>query len=390
MKRILVVHSDMCLGGAETSLIGLLDALSARDDCEIKLMLLENKGEMLPFIPEKVVLLPESRKYAALSVPIKTAIKRGNFLIAAARLLAKAVIALTPNNQDLTYRTKRLSRKFALPFLPKIEGNYDICLSFIDPHYIMTRKVSAQVKFGWLHTDYSIINASSRADERMWGDCDRIVNVSESCKAAFDRAFPRLTEKSVVIGNVLPARFVRERAKEDIKGEMNFDGIKILSIGRFCKPKNFDNVPDICMKIRASGLNCRWYLIGYGSDEQLIRDSIDRAGAGEHVIVLGKRDNPYPYIAACDIYAQPSRYEGRSVAVREAQTLGKCVVITDYATSSSQLTDGYDGVVVPMDNDGCAKGIIALLNDAEKIRTISENCRTDDHSDSSEAEKIFY
>ena len=100
------------------------------------------------------------------------------------------------------------------------------------------------------------------------------------------------------------------------------------------------------------------------------------------MILLGRRDNPYPYIAACDLYVQPSRYEGKSVAAREAQMLGKCVVITAYPTSASQLEDGVDGVIVPLDNAGCAAGIAALLADAGRRRRISAECSRRDYSNS--------
>ena len=83
----------------------------------------------------------------------------------------------------------------------------------------------------------------------------------------------------------------------------------------------------------ADGLDVTWYLIGYGGDEMLIRQKIAEAGMQDRVIILGKKDNPYPYMRACDLYVQPSRYEGKAVTVREAQLLGKPVVITDYATS---------------------------------------------------------
>ena len=99
--------------------------------------------------------------------------------------------------------------------------------------------------------------------------------------------------------------------------------------------------------IRA-GLDVYWYIIGFGADEQLIRRKIAECGMDGRVVLLGKKENPYPYIVACDLYVQPSRYEGKCVAVREAQMLGKPVVITNYATSASQLEDGVDGVIVPM------------------------------------------
>ena len=124
-------------------------------------------------------------------------------------------------------------------------------------------------------------------------------------------------------------------------------------------------------------------------DEPLIRQKIDEAGMQERVIILGKKDNPYPYMRACDLYVQPSRYEGKAVTVREAQMLGKPVVITSYATSGSQLEDGVDGVIVPMDNAGCAAGIAALLRDPARMQQLSENCAKRDYTNSAEVEKIY-
>ena len=160
-------------------------------------------------------------------------------------------------------------------------------------------------------------------------------------------------------------------------------------MGRYCTAKNFDNVPDICTRLRKTGLDVKWYIIGFGADEALIRRRIAEAGMQEYVILLGKKDNPYPYIAACDLYVQPSRYEGKCVTVREAQLLGKPVVITRYATSSSQLEDGVDGLVVSMDNEGCAAGIATLLRDPERMRCLRENCRRADYSNAEEV-KILY
>ena len=109
----------------------------------------------------------------------------------------------------------------------------------------------------------------------------------------------------------------------------------------------------------------------------------------EHVILLGKKANPYPYMAACDLYVQPSRYEGKAVTVREAQMLGKPVAITRYATSASQLAEDVDGIIVPMDNEGCAAGIAALLRDAEKMERLREMCLERDYSGAEEVEKIY-
>lgn len=162
----------------------------------------------------------------------------------------------------------------------------------------------------------------------------------------------------------------------------------LLSIGRFCEAKNYDNVPDICKRITEKGIDVKWYIIGYG-DDTLIRQKKKDAGMENHVVILGKRDNPYPYIKACDIYVQPSRYEGKSVTVREAQMLCKPVVVTNYPTASSQIKNGVDGIIVPMDNDGCAKGLAKVILDKDMQKRLTDYLKTHDYGNESEVEKIY-
>ena len=163
-----------------------------------------------------------------------------------------------------------------------------------------------------------------------------------------------------------------------------------MSIGRFTHQKNFDNIPNIARRIVEAGYdNLKWYIIGFGDDESLIRRKIAEEDMKKHVIILGKKENPYPYIKACDIYVQPSRYEGKSIAVREAQILCKPVVITNYATAHSQVQDGVDGVIVPMDNEGCAKGITNFIENKELQNNLVAYLSTHDYGNEQEVEKIY-
>ena len=166
--------------------------------------------------------------------------------------------------------------------------------------------------------------------------------------------------------------------------------IRLLSIGRFSYAKNYDNVPDICRRIVDYGMtDIKWFIIGYGDEKPLIRTKIALSGMENYVILLGKRTNPYPYIKSCDIYVQPSRYEGNSVTVREAQMLYKPVVVTDYPTASSQIKDGKDGVIVPLDNQGCADGIVSLIKDKAKQEEIIAYLKTHDFGNEMEVEKLY-
>jgi glycosyltransferase involved in cell wall biosynthesis len=195
----------------------------------------------------------------------------------------------------------------------------------------------------------------------------------------------------VLIENVLSPTFIlRQALSDDVSRELDLqtDTISICSVGRFTEAKNFDNVPAICKRLVDNGLNIKWFLVGYGGEEALIRAKIAETGMSDHVIIIGKRSNPYPYINACTLYVQPSRYEGKSVTVREAQILCKPVVITRYATSASQLHDDFDGIIVPTDNEGCAQGIMAMINDPALQNRLIENCRNSDFSNLSEVEKF--
>ena len=107
------------------------------------------------------------------------------------------------------------------------------------------------------------------------------------------------------------------------------------------------------------------------------------------VQLLGKKENPYPYIKACNFYIQPSRFEGKAVTVREAQMLGKPVVITNFASAKSQLDDGFDGVIVPMENEACAKEIFEFVTNRKAIDLITNNIRIKDYSNLSEIAKIY-
>ena len=391
MKRILIIHHNMSLGGAESSLLGLLDTIDYRK-CAVDLFLLNHSGELMPLINENVNLLPEMPSYKALTQPISENLQNRNIGIALSRCYAKARSKLSRTALHFPHNYKQYFHKLSMSYLPNIPGEYDLAISFNDPHYIIGEKVNAKVKLAWFHTDASHIQFCDDLEKEMWEMSDYAVNVSENCKEAFDRTHSYLDmSRSVVIENVLSKKAILSRStKFDTDKEMaHGKNAALLSVGRFCDAKNFDNVPDICRRLVAAGLDVKWYLIGYGGDEPLIRQKIDEAGMQERVIILGKKDNPYPYMRACDLYVQPSRYEGKAVTVREAQLLGKPVVITDYATSGSQLEDGVDGVIVPMDNAGCAAGIAALLRDPERMRQLSENCTKRDYTNSAEVEKIY-
>lgn len=393
MKHTILIFSQaMELGGVERSLLGLLDSIDY-DRYDVDLFLMRHSGELMPYLNPKANLLPEIPQYASLAVPMASLLKSGQMGVLCGRLKGKLAAKCfdkrhpggKPSVTALTY-----SHKFTLPAMPQIsDKTYDLAISFLTPHYFTRERVKAKKYAAWIHTDYTALSFDRSAELAMWSGYDAICGVSEQVSRSFQTAFPELSDKIQTVENILPRELTAKQAEQP-QTDMPSDGaVKILSVGRFCDAKNFDNVPDICRRLMENGLDVKWYLIGYGGEEPLIRQKIAEAGMQERVIILGKKDNPYPYMRACDLYVQPSRYEGKAVTVREAQLLGKPVVITSYATSASQLEDGVDGVIVPMDSAGCAAGIAALLRDPSRMQQLSENCASRDYTNSAEIEKIY-
>lgn len=394
MKRIFVFSHALELGGAERALLGLLNSIDT-SEYSVDLFLMRHTGELLKYIPEGINLLPEIPQYASLAVPIGEVLRKGQFGVAVGRIVGKLKASLYVNKNNITGDNGvalEYSHKYTRYFMPRIgSGEYDLAISFLTPHYFVAEKVNAKHKIAWIHTDYSYIAVDAVSEEKMWNKYNHVISISDAVTRSFSSRFPSLAKKLVKIENINSSEFIRQQAQEfDVKTVMPGDGsIKLLSVGRFCEAKNFDNVPDICRRLVEDGLNIKWYLIGFGNDEALIRKRIEEAGMKDRVIILGKKSNPYPYINACDLYVQPSRFEGKAVTVIEAQILAKPVVITKYETSSSQLRDGYDGVIVPMDNENCAKGIISILKDSNLREMLVFNMRGVDYSNKHEIAKLY-
>ena len=351
------------------SLIGLLRALDY-SKVDADLFVYSHRGELMGEIPPTVRLLPEIPEYAQIERPMVNVLKDGYFRMVLARLRAKWEFA--------RYRRKNHPKdgsavfayvsKNVTPLLPPINPGkeYDLAVSFLAPHDIVLEKVRAKKKACWVHTDYTRVDMDTDLEFFVWSRYNHIAAVSDAVSEAFLTRFPSLKDKMVTIPNILSVEWVRSRAEAfSVEAEMPPEpGVtRLLSVGRFTEAKNFDNVPDICRRIREKGVNVRWYLIGYGGDEGLIQQKIAESGIEEYVRILGKKDNPYPYIKACDIYVQPSRYEGCPVTVREAIALGKPVVVTRFPTVNNIFQHGKDGVIVPMDNEECAEGFVRFVKD---------------------------
>ena len=215
MKKILVVASDMEIGGAERALLGLLEAFDKKI-YQIDLFLLRHKGPFMQLIPEGVNLLPENSKYSALGVPIKEVFKHGHFDMvfgrARGKYKAKKFIAQhnlkKENSVEIHY-----SFKYTVGFLPEISNTtYDLALGFTTPYYILDKKVHASTKVVWIHTDYSALDGDRKEEEKVWKAYPYIVSISEGVTKSFLNVYPRLKDRIYPIDNIVSDELIQKQA----------------------------------------------------------------------------------------------------------------------------------------------------------------------------------
>lgn len=386
-KKIIIVGHAMRLGGVETSLVGLLKSLDY-SKFEVDLFLYLHDGEFMEFIPKEVNLLQQNKFYASLMLPIA----QNTPMLILCKLMAKTYSYFYRrlnqiNGENFVYFTNL--HHIAHWFLPNLNTKeYDLGISFLTPHFTIANKVNTKRKIAWIHTDYSKYALDCMNELKMWQSFDYIASIGEDSAKTFSQIFPKLADKLMVIENILPKEFVLQRS---IAFEVNFEKecVNLCSVGRFTYPKNFDSVPEITRYLLNQQVNVKWYLIGYGGDEDLIKAKIKEYNVEEQVIILGKKANPYPYIKACDIYVQPSRYEGKAVTVREAQTLANPVVITNFSSANSQLKNGIDGVILPLESKAFAEELKCFIKDTELQEKLIQNCQNRDFSNQKEIDKIY-
>ncbi len=391
--RILIAMHYLEIGGAEAALIGLLNAFDYTR-MDVDLFLYSHRGEFMEFIPPQAKLLPEIKEYAMIEAPMVRALRGMCLGVVYGRLKSKIKFSRYVRHSNPKDGNAIFSYvgKCVTPYLPDInDACYDLAISFMTPHNIVLDKIKAKKKICWIHTDYTQIDINAGLELPVWAAYHNIISISPTVTDSFCTVFPSLRNKIIEIGNILPEKIIKRRAEEFIPAEIDINNFNLLTIGRFSYPKNLDNVPEICREvIGKTGIkNLKWHIIGFGGDEQLIRQRIRDAGMDNNVIILGKRTNPYPYIKSCDLYIQPSRYEGKSVTVREAQMLGKPVVITNYPTAKSQIETGIDGMIVPLDNTGCAEELSKIILDKPLLSKLSYNTAQRDYSGKNEVEKIY-
>lgn len=384
---------SLTAGGGEKSLVTLLNKIDY-NTYHVDLFLLTHEGLFMEFIPSEVRLLPLPETYNLFTLPLFHSMKellfRGNGGLAYNRLL----FSLKNRNTENISKREQYNWKYISKSFEPLQDKYDAAIGFLEKtstYFCVDKVDAANRKIGWVHIDYDQLGMDSRFDGDYFNKLDHIVTVSEECAHILENRFPELKEKVEVIYNIVSPSIIHKMAtpnRLDVY-EKKEDEIIILSIGRLHYQKNFAMAVESCKILVDRGYNIRWNIIGDGEEKGQLMKLIEENHLENNFKLLGLKSNPYPYIKQADIYAQTSRFEGKSIAIDEAKILNKPIIVTNFSTAKDQVNDEIDGLIVEMSANAMADGIEKLIKDSNLRSRLTSNLSKLQLGTEEEIEKLY-
>lgn len=367
--KVLFIILSLTIGGAEKSLVNLLNELPA-DRYEVDLMLFRREGEFLNQVPSWVNLVdpPEAvtRFYGPVSgmgkyLPVKSV---GTLI---ARIKEKSQAG------SEGYRWEHCYRKH----IPCFGKEYDTAIAYAsgEPLYFVRDKVRAKRKLVWFHSDYAAAGFSKEYDASYLADCSGIVSISDQCVQILRETFPELKDRIYNIANITSSAVIEKRAGEFSPfspSGFKADRPNLLCVGRLETVKGFSRAVRAASVLKQRGLSFHWFIVGGGTLQDELEHQITEEDVSDCFTLLGMQENPYPYMKHCMCMVQTSIYEGKSVVLDEAKIFARPIIATNYPTVHDQVAEGLEGLIVEPDPEAIADGIERLLRDDTLRSSITE------------------
>ena len=382
-KKLLFVINTLGCGGAERAMLNLFDALDSQK-YEISLFVLTGQGELSHALPKHVrllnrdykdvsVLTDEGRKLLIRSV-LRAGSKKGLFLRRASYLLK--------NFRDMRRRGKILPDKLCWRVLsdgaPLIRREYDLAVAYLEggATYYVAEHVKARKKAAFVHIDYGKAGYTRKLDRDCYQKFDRIFTVSDEVRAHFLEVYPEHEKKVLVFHNLINQERIRQMAEQGSGFDDEFQGYRILTVGRLTQQKRYDiAIQAMALLKEKCSVPVRWYVLGEGELRESLRQQIKDAGVEQEFIFLGVKENPFPYYKNCDLYVHATGFEGKSIAIQEAQTLGKPILATDCSGNREQIVHDVDGRMCPLDPKCVSEEIFWMIAHPEKCKAYGEQAK---------------
>lgn len=376
-KKLLFVINTLSRAGAETALLGLLRRLDSHK-YEVFLYVLTGQGEMIGELPDHVRLLNSTfseqsvltgrGRWVLMKTVLKSFVRNGRFVYK----LSYAVRNLVDMLRKRRIQMDKLFWRILSDGAERFDMSFDLAVAWIEGGavYYVADHVKAQRKIAFIHIDYENAGYTRAMDQDCFIKYANIFAVSEETKMHFLKVYPEHTAKLAVQHNMLDQEFIRRRAQEKGGFADGYQGFRILSVGRLVWQKGYDIAIEAMEILKKKQYDIKWYVLGEGDQKKALLKKIRELRLDEDFLLLGQRDNPYPYYAQADLYVHATRFEGKSIAIQEAQTLGCAVIASDCNGNREQIEGWKDGILCELTPDAVAESIETLYWNEEKRKKI--------------------
>ncbi|ENQ3078071.1 glycosyltransferase [Bacillus sp. WLY-B-L8] len=391
-KNLLFVMPSLSAGGGEKSLVNLLSQIDY-SLYNVDLFLFSKTGIFINSLPKEVTILDLPSDYQIFARGFQHSI--GNFLKNGKVNLAYARLMFAIKNRLI--KEAAISEQYTWKYQSKsfgtLEKEYDAAIGYLEKSsiYFVIDKVRAKKKIGWIHTNYSDSGMDYKFDTAYFERLDHIITVSDECAKSLQDNFPHLTNKIAVIHNIVAPQMIHNLSKRATKDDGLFDNnyTSIITVARLSREKGIDLAVKSCKLLLDKGYRIKWYVLGDGDDRDILERLIEDYHLSNHFKLLGVKENPYPYIRKADIYVQPSRYEGKSIAIDEAKILHKPIVVTKFETAKDQIHHGINGIIAHMSEEGIATEIENLIKNIELRERLINYLSTETLGTETEINKLY-
>ncbi len=396
MKKILFVMNTLGRAGAEMALLEILNNLSPKQ-YEVSLFVLTGQGEMLEHLPSHVKLknvkynncsvhTAKGKRYLIMS-SIKALVKRGN-VIRLFPYLCKQTIDMIKKGRLLP--DKLLWRVFS-EAAPRFEEEYDLAVAYIEggSTYYVAERIKAKRKAAFFHVDYSMAGYNRSLDKDCYKVFDKIFPISDEVRTSFLNVYPELENQTEVFHNLINSERIIKLSKADGGFADDFDGYRILTVGRLMAQKDFAQSIKAAKLLSEKGKKIRWYILGEGEQREELLYLIKELGLEEVFYLPGVTDNPYVYMAQADLYVHATRFEGKSIAIQEAQVLGCPMVVSDCSGNREQVVHGVDGLLCELTPEGICESILTMLENSDLREKCGAEAAKKQMTDKTELNKLL-
>ena len=404
-KKLLFIGIIMNCAGTEKSFLDFVSCVDF-EKYEVDLILAKNEGLFMELIPKQVNVkfMPEYGELFllsgknAVSNMFHTFVKKNPLtLFEILPYFIKLVLFPKQKVQTAINLFCKMMQKIS-----PVYDEYDAAVAFWGDRtmfYMIDKVPNAKQKIAWMHFDYNARKAdgAQRYDDgiylKYFKQCDHIVNVSTAVDHALKIKFPEVADKCALIENIKNAAFIRQRSLEQnsFPDYNHFKGIRLLTAARIAEQKGIDMIPEILAKLKQDQYDLRWYILGDGepSEKDKIISLALKYEVAEMLIFLGLTTNPYPYMRDCDIYVQPSRFEGKPISVEEAKIMRCPIVAANYFSAKEQLAGGKYGMIADITPDSLYENIKKLIDDPLLREHFTQALSSENFGNENEIEKFY-